>query len=227
MSCESPFVYTEFETTVTSSQNVGESGSYTLPSYSIPSENVCMYVPPHCDWKWGGWRGWDRECSWQKGSWCCCWSTPSIEIWPSITFSASANIVLEFVAGTAVALTVESPTTPIETTSIVIKSGTLTLTVNGTPFVLNIVPDQITINQEDGSFSISIQLESFSTTYSADGFDYDFSIDTELQFCLDPVPPVGWVNLQLSCELGTEYDGVNYSTSFAIECPIVSVEEEG
>ena len=94
-------------------------------------------------------------------------------------------------------------------------------------YVLNIVPDQITVTQENGSFSISIQLQSFSTTYSADGFDYDFSIDTELQFCLDPVPPVGWINLQLTCELGTEYDGVNYSTGFAIECPIVSVEEEG
>ena len=49
---------------------------------------------------------------------------------------------------------------------------------------------------------------------------------SELQFCLDPVPPVGWINLELSCELGTTYDGVNYNTGFNIECPIVSVEEE-
>ncbi len=226
MSCESPFVYTEFETTVTSSQNVGVSGNYTLPSYSIPSENVCVYVPAHCDWYWGGWRGWDRKCSWQKASWCCCWNTPSVEIWPSISFSASANIILEFVASTAVALTVESPNTPIETTSIVVQSGTLTLYVNGEPFVLNIVPNQITLQQENGSFSISIQLQSFSSTFSNDGFDYDFNIDSELQFCLDPIPPVGWINLQLSCILSTVYDGINYSTSFAIECPIVSVEEE-
>lgn len=225
MSCESPFVYVEASVEVTSDQTINETGSYTLPSYSIPSETVCMYVPAHCDWYWGGWRGWDRKCSWQKASWCCCWNTPTVQIWPSVTFSASASIIMEFVAESAVTLTVESPTTPIESTSIVIKSGTLTLQVNGTPFVLNLVPNQITLNQENGSFSISIQLESFSTTFSSSGFEYDFSIDTELQFCLDPVPPVGWINLQLSCDLSTSYDGIKYSTSFAIECPIVSVEE--
>jgi hypothetical protein len=225
MSCDSPFVYTEFETTVTSCQNVGVSGSYTLPSYSTPSETVCVFVPPHCDWYWGGWRNWERKCSWKGPSWCCCWGTPSIQIWPSVTFSASANFVLEFVAGTSIALTVESPDTTVETTSIVIKSGTLLLSGDQFTAFLNIVPNQITITQENGSFSVSIELESFKTTYSADGFDYDFSFDTNLQFCLDPVPPVGWINLQLSCELGTEYLDTDYSTSFAIECPIVSVEE--
>lgn len=225
MSCESPFSYEEFSVEVSSSQTVGTSGSYTLPSYTIPSQELCMFVPGHCDWHWGGWLNTVRECSWQGPSWCCCWGTPAITIWPSIDFTASASFDLEFVAGSSIAITVEGPNTPIETTSITINSGTLTLTVDTTPITINLVPNPITINQENGSFSIDIELESFSTTYSAGGFDYTFTLDSDLQFCLDPVPPVGWINLQLSCGLSTGYDGVNYGTNFTIECPIVSVED--
>jgi hypothetical protein len=98
-----------------------------------------------------------------------------------------------------------------------------TITINLVP-----LPTSIDYDASTGEFSATTDLGGFSSTSEIDGITYTLAITSDILFCAEPVPPVGWVNIVLNCTLSAyAYDVVNYTVEFSIVCPIVSVEEEG
>lgn len=222
MSCTSPFVYQEGGS-VSNNQTVSVSGSYTLPSYSTPSTSLCL-LGSDTSCHWGGWRGWALDCS-TSWYWYDCSTVPGIEVWPAITFAASCSIPMTFTSAAGIELSATTPATPYEATSITLNQCNLSLSINGSSVTINVIPEPITVTQENGEFSISVDLASWTSSVDEAGITYKLSIDSTLLFCLDPVPPQGWVNLTLGCTLSANGDGISYSVNFTISCPIVSVED--
>jgi len=233
MSCSSPFVYQIAEQITTNQINVGLGGSYTLNGYSVTwgggSWCIGCVVSKKC---WNGWRNWNYcgSSSWDK----CCWGidypTWTIELWPTITFGGSVTMPFVIESQGGVQFTVNAPEgEPYQCQSITINQCDLSFSVDNDSFSLNIIPEPITVAEDNGSFSVLVPLESFSSTFNDWGLSYGLSLSTSLQFCLTPVPPQGWINLLISCELSVSEDiaGLDFGTktSFAISCPIISVED--
>jgi hypothetical protein len=236
MSCSSPFDYsTTAGVTVTVTSNVGVKGSYTLPGYTIPSTQLCwlQWKAPYTETgenckKNKAWGIKSCKWSWVKGSskWCCCETIGAIPIWPAITFTGSVTIPFTITASTGVTLSVDAPPTPYQATAITLEACKCSLGINGSTISINILPEALTVQESDGEFSVDIELYGFSSSETIAGITYSLTVDSSLLLCLDPVPPVGWINLLLSCTLSAFEKGiVNYSVNFAISLPIVSVED--
>jgi len=224
MSCSSPFAYKVSATTdIISESTFVLSGSYTLASYTIPGVSICE---PTMNCHWGGPWGCTLECSW---GWCCCWSTPSIPIWPTIDFGASMKTPITVATKTSVSFTSTSPPTPVATAELQFGTTTITLDVGvdgeTVPITLKLPSFDVNANN-NGTYSADIPIGDISTTMeSAPGTTFTLSIDAEMLMCLDPKPPQGWVNIKLSCNLSCDIEGIVYKESFSIDCPIVSVED--
>ena len=55
---------------------------------------------------------------------------------------------------------------------------------------------------------------------------YSFKFSINMLFCLDPVPPSGWVNVQLLFSVAVSDEGQNiYNADFALLLPIISAED--
>ena len=234
MSCASPFVFEESVTIIETKSSVGVSGSFTLPGYTLPSTQLCWptWKAPYSSCKWGGWQNTKLKCKWVKGSsgWCCCWSTPNVEIWPTLTFTGSVFIPFVFESSAGVEISVEEPPEPFQANSITIEECDCSLVISGaginTNITINILPTPITIVEINGSFSINVPLYGFSSSATELGIKYTLSVETSLLFCLEPVPPVGWINLELDCSITAyENDVINYTVGFKLNLPIVSVED--
>lgn len=229
--CESPFSYSSStSTTIETSEQISLTGSYTLPEYSTPSTQLCLlgWNPAEvCNCHSCGWRGWGTCCSWCSGNsyWYDCSTIPGIEIWPAITFGAKCNLNMIFEAGEEIVISETEPAEPVETTSIVLNSCPLTLTANGTVIDIELIPNPITMEQENGTFSLSVELAGYSSSVETGGITYKLDISSSILFCLEPVPPSGWINIDLDCTLSANGDGISYEASFTISAPIVSVED--
>ena len=234
MSCSSPFVYQVATEIKTDTQTVGCSGSYTLQSYTAKwgGGSWCTGCSDTKS-KWSGWRNWDlkTDTKWND----CCWGidypTWTIELWPTITFAGNVSIPFVFESQEGVQITVDAPEgEPYQAQSITLNTCNLLFGIDSENITLNIIPTPIEIEEENGEFSINIPLQSFDSKKTEFGVTYKLTLDTELQFCLDPTPPVGWINLVISCTLSVkeDIDGLDFETktTFEVSCPIVSVEEE-
>jgi len=219
MSCSSPFKYQESASAQEQPPTtIKLQGSYTLPSYSIPGYSICK---PTLNCKWGGWQNTVLECSW---GWCCCWSTPSLPIWPSITFKGSIETTQICTAEESISFTVEGPSTPVASEGVSYKNNKITMGIDDTNIDLEL-PDISLSVDNTGSFSANVPIGTVSTTFKEDDVSYSLEIEAEFLFCLDPVPPQGWVNIKLICSMTCTVDGVNYEQQFDVACPIVSVED--
>jgi hypothetical protein len=233
MSCSSPFVYQVASEIITNEYQVVCSGSYTLNSYTVKwgGGNWCIgcAVSTQC---WNGWLdlNYCGKTYWDN----CCWGIeyPSwtIELWPTITFGGSISIPFEFESQAGVQITVDAPEgKPYQCQTIILKECDLSFSIDSNTYSLNIIPETIQLEEENGSFSINVPLESFSSKTTEWGLSYELTLDTTLEFCLNPTPPQGWINLLISCELSVseDLDGLEFGTktSFSISCPIVSVED--
>lgn len=232
MSCSSPFVYVYSSTFVTNKFNIDLAGSYTLNGYS-----VTWGGGTHCwgcvvtDSSWTGWRNSQLVTNTYWNS--CCWqhTYPSwtIQLWPNINFSASVKMPIEITSELGVQLNIETPAEPFQAESITFDECALTLSVNSTNYDIDLVTNPIELDEENGQFSLSIELGGFESSFTEWGLTYELKVTSSLEFCLTPIPPVGWVNLVLTCELSISDEiadiDFGYSTSFQVSCPIVSVEE--
>jgi hypothetical protein len=225
MSCSSPFVYVESAVGTEQNFSVGTSGSYTLPSYSYKWGGECTTWKEGCSvCKW--WNG----CKWTTCTWKICEAGPwTVELWPSITFNASCTIPMVTESEVGIQMTVDSPAEPYELSSLTLDACNCNLNIDGTGVTINLIDTPISVEEENGEFSISVDLLGWSASTDDSGLKYNLDITSSLEFCLDPVPPVGWINLVLSCTLSVDDESIDYSysTSFEISCPIVSVEEAG
>lgn len=224
MSCSSPFSYQATASLVITNSTMNMSGTYTLPSLTIPALAICE---PAVSCHWGG--AWNAELECDDG-WCCCWYPPAIEIWPSIDFTASFKAPIQ-VQGSEQITFSSSGTIPSPAICAVVNFDTITLSlgvgVDGDNGTIELTIPPFTLQEStSGGFLIEVPFESLSTSYvSPLGTIYKLVIDAGMLFCLDPVPPQGWININLSCTLSCTILGIDYSQQFNIDCPIVSVED--
>ena len=256
MSCSSPFIYLA---TATTSYNyvVNVSGSTQVPGYTSPGFSACLlgWNPAHCGGCNGqlcdgclcnGWQ-WCNCCSstcdswqWISGSnyWYDCWNSPGIPLWPSLTIGATASIPMIFSLSEGTIINIGGPISseqPYEASEITIQGFTVNLNINGSNVPIQF-PDNVTLAQQNGTFSVTVCLGSNSDSFTENimnyTINYTLDIATNLLFCLTPVPPAGWLNLQIVCTLTANVSidsntNLSGNTTFAFILPIISVEEEG
>ena len=237
MSCSSPFVVDlDGDEAVITQTSMNMQGCYTLQGYTSPGWSCCitMWCPVYpCGWHCCG-GCWGGGCccsalSWCGGySWQYCYNVPGIELWPKLQFCGSCDLPMKVVASTGLDIGVTEPPKPYEATTVTFEACNCSCSVNGTGFTINIIPGEINLTQKNGVFSTTIDLGGFSSNTNIDGVDYDVSINSSLLLCLEPVPPVGWMNILLEIEFtATIPDTVSESCSFSLTLPLVSVEEGG
>ena len=236
MTCESPFVFIEASDTVfTTESNIIMGGSVTIPSLSTPSTEICLlgWNPAHASCHWTGWRGTILSCQWDGGShyWYDCSGLPSIEIFPEIILSGSCE--MPFATESSVEIQISDiGTIPVEITSIIIADilCTANIQINYKGAIrnepINFTIPGFTVSQENGSFSATIPLQSLNYEYSGPLLTYTINVGVNLLFCLTPIPPVGWINLQFPINIVLSGDGLPATTITALLLlPIVSVED--
>lgn len=232
MSCQSPFVYVESAIGTTQNFIFNSKGSYSLPGYTTPSKEICLLGinPGYANCWWGGWQNTVLNCSWVPGStyWYDCSTIPGIPIWPELTFSYDCKINMTIISKLGVELTIEDPVEPFEVFAIQINSLPVIISINGQQILnLNLVSIPIQVKEENGQFAIVIPIGSFGSEGSYQGLPISLMVQFNLLFCLDPVPPVGWVNLQVenTFTIGDPSIDLDYETGYSYDIPLVSVEE--
>jgi hypothetical protein len=123
---------------------------------------------------------------------------------------------------------------PVAIATLNISNTVFTLGINDNVYTIPIpVALQLTFSP-DSPPSVSIPLDSVNEaiafTSDVGSISLTANITFSLLFCLLPVPPVGWVNLQADVTLSGSFDGEGVSVtipafSFAWVIPIISVEE--
>jgi len=234
MSCSSPFKVSSGVTFAEEDDSINYQGSVTVSGYSIPGTKICDWVWVPTTWSckcFGGCvcGGWNPKMCWPTGgtfeTWSC-WTTPSIEVFPNLTFDYNLTIPMTFEIQTGESITVSGSPTGYITNKIVITDFDCAFTVNGTGFNLS-VPCSITISESNGSFSTTYELATLNENVTADGFTYSMGFTFNLLGCLDPTPPEAWLNLQVSTSMSVAYSDDTstsiYSCNFSAVCPIVDV----
>lgn len=198
----------------------------------------------HCNSSWNSCESQITLCNNYVGtSWYWYDCTPGIPIliYPSLTFTAGAQCKMIGVVGVGLILPNPDPAPqPIATLTIEDIDITFGLesTIAGeivaiTPITIRI-PFEVELKDEDGSFSTDITLGSYDTEFSffnAIGVEIFVQMKSQisLMFCLDPVPPMGWVNIEMHNTVSFNYTydnvGVVLPLSFDLAIPIVSLED--
>ena len=228
---------------------------YSLPSSTIcllgsnpahadcPPPSACTWTPRvrHCppppnSWSkpcwWTGGVLNCPPCTWVKESWYWydCWTVSSLEVFPTLTISGSITVPTTMQLSEGVIITETAPTgAPFEMASMTIYSFDFSFYVNGFGYNVPInLGSGITIEELNGEFALSYTLGALTETYTDDGYDYEINMTFNLVLCATPIPPVGWLNIQVVTAFSVTLDGVGiYKTSFSLMCPIISVEEGG
>ena len=236
---------------------VGFSGSCSIPGYSIPGYQVCEPVwnpgkwsGGYCDgWSWSkcasksgcvkGWK-WSKCCdpglvcnwvplTWESGStsWCCCWTTPSVELFPTLNFSFDLSMPIDFSIESTETITVSTPEQDLNVEEFTVKSFSFNVTVNGINVNATVDCDiTSTYNPDTRAWDTTIPITSASGSYSIDGMKFDMDFTFNFLTCSEPKPPEGWLNVQVDCTMQVYYEGSDaYNTSFSVVCPIISLED--
>ena len=248
MTCASPFaVIVSSDELEKSNWSIGFEGSVTVPEYDIPGYKVCTpywntgYLK--CSWtldkcakKWSdGWggkmcvAGIKEKCTWTQGStkWSePCWTTPSVELYPALTFTYSITAPMIFYMEAGVIITTTTPSVPYESSSIEMTTFEFTVNVNDNISKTVKIPLDITFTQINGEYEATIPLTTATGTYVTDGVKYTLDFTFSLLGCMNPEPPIGWLNMEVDCSMTVIADDVeSYTTSFSAVCPIVSADE--
>jgi hypothetical protein len=231
MSCSSPFVYVIDQYYVTVPYKLSFSGNGGIPGYSTPSFELCLLGlnAAHCSWYWTGWQNWKRVCDWHPSSWYWydCTAIASIQVFPAITVYASATIPMLFRLGVGELISTNGVSGTIAE-SIVFENFAFTAGVNGNSYTLYIPISVYMTYDSGGEFAVQIPIYTLSDSFEDSGFTYSISVGISALFCADPEPPAGWLNLLFTIEFSVTLDNTSiYTTSFSVDCPLVSVEEEG
>jgi hypothetical protein len=256
MSCESPFSLGE---TIGEehSYNVQIGGPATIPGYTVPGWELCLlgWNPAHIQWGTcclGGCvcNTWDwcqcctqnNHCDvgWDSGShyWYDCTQIAPVVLWPTIDIDASMACVLTITVDDGVEITAEPPTAPIPTISLSISDIYITFGFGlyGSNITKSFpLPITVEVDINDGIPSIIIPLGPPVSSQSTVNlgpfgtFTIDISLTFSLLFCLEPIPPQGWVNILVTVGIDGTYsiDGndtaIDETASLAF--PIISLEE--
>jgi hypothetical protein len=135
------------------------------------------------------------------------------------------TIPLEFEEGVGVLISTEAPEgEPYQIVQYTITAFDLNVIINGYNYTIPI-PVTIVCSEENGSFATTIPITTVTQTekYSGDKLTVKFSVN--LLFCLTPIPPMTWVNVQVVCTITEEIDGVNESICFTCACPLIPPPE--
>ena len=211
MSCSSPFEISQVLFGYEYDWNIKCSGNTIIPAYSTPSIEICCWDALSC----GTWSNTGCTCNWKD-----CYTIPGIPLWPELKVAGSANIQLVYANDKEEAIIVEGPTEPYSVLSVTIQNPQIGLSINGIGTTLTFPITEILEYSSESGFSTSIQLPSVYGSYVYLGTKINIQIKEYIVFCLNPVPPVGWINVQLQITLSYE----TFSSSFTLDIPIVSTE---
>jgi hypothetical protein len=234
MTCASPFAYiVSSEPIVFSNSNLIMAGSVNISSLTLPSTEVCLlgWNPAHfgsCHW-----NGLSLICPWDAGShyWYDCSGIPSIEIFPEITLSGSCVMPFQLESYVEIEY-VDIGVVPTEVNKIVIADFvcTATIQINYEGSITNesiqfTIPG-FDIAESNGSFSATIPLETLTYVYHGPLLTYTISVGVNLLFCLTPIPPVGWINLQFPLNIEISGDGLPATNiTSVLLLPIIGEDE--
>ena len=217
MSCSSAFAYSVTDTTelISSSQSVSCKGSVTVPSYSVPGVKMCAWYPSgwgsfSCKWdvKWKK----SLKCDWGVVKWSqSCWTTPSVQIWPSTTISGAATVDTKMSTDEVVTYNQSGPSQTY-TYTLTIDSIYLTVTVAGLSINYTIANDINCVADSDGSFSATIDLTGFTYNYSG----VSASFTNTILLCPTPSGGAAWLNV--TSNISFSYLG--YSANASLLMPI-------
>jgi hypothetical protein len=224
--------------------NVKSSGSETFSaqtpslSVSIPGVELTPYIPQTC------------ILGWCVGPYSATYSpsfsvsVPSFDL-ASIEFKADVSISFTTQAYADLVFTKAIPDKAQEVIALTIDSVILNFTtiIDGTsyPVSFNLV-DNIIIAEQNGNFSVNITLDKVSTKFNygvslgeiagqnlTASINGSINFSNTLQFCLNPKPPAGWVNLVMDFSVDQQIEilGENVGSvtdNLTIIAPIVSVD---
>lgn len=247
MSCTSPcYWYSDIEVDLyTQEISFNFKDSVTVQSCTVPGYKVCVptWTSPYENCK-GGWSkcakkgwcccdkkccewGWTSKCNWVKGKsgWCCCWTTPSVELWPDLTFTYKLSVPMDFVVAVGYLVGEETPPEPFICESFTIYTYTFKVDINNGAIeetvTIDCGPDGITFYAYNDYYYAQEYLTGGKGSYTYDGIEYDLDFDFYILYCLEPVAPMTWINLQVSCTMSVVYDETSWNTTFSVACPLL------
>jgi hypothetical protein len=229
--------------------------SVTVPAETIPGYQICVptWTSPYesCTFKtewskcatktktdvWGwSWSncepGWidTYDCKWVKSqqSWCCCWTTPTVQLWPELTFKYKATVPTAWEVEVGYLVGQETPPEPFNCESITVYSFEFQVDINNGEIDETVtIPlgndgEGIVFYAYNGTYFYAQQYLGGGTgTYKWDGFKYELDFDFYMLYCLEPEPPMTWINLQVECTMSVTYDDAYYSVTFTVACPLI------
>jgi hypothetical protein len=224
--------------------------SVSVPGLSIPSTQVCEleWTPPYtlckggwskCAKKgWCGWGdkkccewGWTNKCTWVKGEmgWCCCWTTPVVQLWPDLTFTYLINVPMNFIVTQGYLVGYDTPPEPFLCESYTIYTFSFNVNINNGKInetvTIDLGDEGITFYAYNDYFYAQEYLTSVSGEYKWEGITYNMAFDFYILYCLEPEAPMSWINLQVSASMTVYYEGITYDAIFSVACPIIPPPE--
>ena len=147
-------------------------------------------------------------------------------VWPNFLLSGTASIPIQIKPYNGDSIVISPPTSPIQTSSLVIFTFDFNYNLNGTDYLIpiNLGTNGLLVLSNGESFSSSVLLGTFTESFVSDGFTIPSTFTFTLLFCLNPEPPNGWITLQVGIEFTTSACNASYSTSFLLNLPISSVQ---
>ena len=212
MSCSSPFEISQVLFGYEYDWNIKCSGNTIIPAYSTPSIEICCWDALSC----GTWSNTGCTCNWKD-----CYTIPGIPLWPELKVAGSAGIQLVYANYQEEDIDIEGPSEPYSVLSLTIQNPQIGLSINGIGTTLTFpIGETLQYDTAEG-FSTSIQLPSVYGNYVYLGSGINIQILIYILFCLEPTPPIGWINVQPQITLSYE----SFSSTFIIDIPIVSEED--
>jgi hypothetical protein len=221
-------------------------GSNSVGAYYTPSVKMCLptWTPPYTSCKWAEWSkcakkvwgacvaGWTGKdsCTWVEGvsGWCCCWTDPSFELIPPISCSYSMKVPTNFEVevGYVVGDTLSPLGVPFACEEYTIYSFKIDANINGVEAKLDIDlgEDGITFVAFNDYYYATETLGEGKGTYEYQGFTYTLKFTISLLYCLEPEPPMSWINIQVALDVSVDYDGVKSTSSILVACPLIPPE---
>jgi hypothetical protein len=162
------------------------------------------------------------------GFWSSVWDEfGPIPIYPTLNLEYSITTPLEISTKAGVIIQLQTPPYPYIAHDFTVKDFEFHCIINKDWFNKTIkVPCNVTFTEVDGEFNASYPLATIKTPFSVNDFHGDIKFTFSILGCLDPAPPIGWINILVKCESTFKTRmGNSYSVSCQVACPIVSMDD--
>lgn len=251
MSCDSPFeipltsttlLFFDYDVTFKGSISISgetiDDATICVPTYKLPELYCPKSSKEYCvDWglkckdviycKYGCKEKACLDPAYKSGSfgWGEC-AKENIQLYPNLNISYSAKIPMTFEMGQEYAITVDTPTSGIETASLEVKEFDLEMDINGTTVPIKFDKKITFYYSQPGGWSATLDLTGVEVSTVIKDLKYDLHLTFYLLFCALPENGMSWFNLGVDADLTVINDGeTQYEQTFSVACPITDVAE--